>query len=175
MNPIMTALRAIDRWLVKIARILVAIILFIQLVSIFFGVIFRYFFNSPLIWVDEIATNLLILVTFFGSYVALKERKLASVTILPLALNKKARKIVVLVANILVIILLILISYYSIYLCRLPVITKTLTPVLQWPMLVFYVMLPISTVMMTIHMIVALYDDFVNPNNEKDKEGELAC
>ena len=54
-------------------------VLTLQVCLIFVSVVMRYFLNRPLSWSDEMATFMLVYVTFLGTYVASNTGHLAKV------------------------------------------------------------------------------------------------
>jgi TRAP-type C4-dicarboxylate transport system permease small subunit len=94
------------------------------------------------------------MVTFFGCHVAVCENRLAAVTILLEKLTGISKKAVNFLANLSIIFLLAMVAYYGYYLCQQPAITKSVTSVLQWPLVIFYYMLPLSSAFMLYHMLI---------------------
>lgn len=180
MRVLLARFKRVDNALVNVMRVVVVAIICIELVLLFTGVIARYFFHHSIMWIDEIASYLLVIVTFFGAYVALKDRSLAAVTVVVDKLPFVPKKIVKTIANVSIMVLLVAITYYGIYLCMQPAITKTLTPILRLPLVYFYSALPLTSVLMFCHMALVLIEDLVEKRNGNDlriadqgkKEGE---
>ena len=165
---ILARFKRVDNTLVNIMRVVVASIICIELLLLFTGVIARYFFHHSIMWIDEIASYLLVIVTFLGAYVALKDRSLAAVTAMVDKLPFVPQKIVKTVANVCIIILLVAITYYGIYLCMQPAITKTLTPILRLPLAYFYAALPLTSILMFCHMVLLLIEDIIEQNSNNN-------
>lgn len=172
MRQIMSIIKKVDDFLTQTARIVTAIAVAIQMVLVFTGVIFRYFLKSPLTWSDELVTYMLVFVTFFGSYVALKDKALAKITILVVKLPRLARRIVVLAANLATVFLLAFVAYYGYLLASSPVILKTVSSAMRMPTVIFYAIIPITAVMMIVHMVVAIYEDLTDTYENEDNQGE---
>ena len=68
----MKALKIFEDKISTVFKIITAVILFVQMVIVFVGVIARYVFNSPQPWIDEITTYLLVDITYLGGFVALR-------------------------------------------------------------------------------------------------------
>ncbi|MFZ5754171.1 MAG: TRAP transporter small permease [Bacillota bacterium] len=161
-----SALRSLDNYLGRIAEVLTAASICIQMLIMFAGVIFRYFLKSPLTWSDELSCYLLVLVTFFGGYVALRNEALAKIELFLIQIPAKPRKFLVFIANVLILILLLAIIYYGTTLVFSPVIIKQRTPALDLPMYWFYSIIPAAAVMMIVRLIVVMHDMF------QEKEGD---
>lgn len=151
-------LRRIDGFSSRASRVITAVAIAIQTIIMFLGVIFRYFLNSPLTWSDETATFLLVFITFFGCYVALKDRILARIEIIVERLPAIHRKIVVLASNLMVLTLLVAVIYFGAVLGMSPVIMLQKTPALELPFVWFYAVIPVTALFMFVHILVQTYD-----------------
>lgn len=175
MQKIILVLKKVDNFLSKVAKIITAAAICIQMVIVFLGVVFRYFLKSPLLWSDELACYLLVFVTFFGSYVALKEKALANIELITSKLPGMIRRIVMLVSNITVIILLGAVLYFGVVLSMSPVVLKAVSPAMELPTVIFYAILPLAAFMMIVHMLVAIYEDFRSTNDDSKQGEEYTC
>jgi TRAP-type C4-dicarboxylate transport system permease small subunit len=155
---IIAVLRRMDDILGWAANAITAAAICLQTFLMFIGVCFRYFLNSPLTWSDEISTYLLVLVTFFGSYVALRQKMLAKIELLVNRLPRGTKLAAILLANLLSLALLTAIAYFGSELLMSPVTMKQKTASLDMPIWGFVAIIPLSAVMMIIHMIVETYD-----------------
>ncbi|MFR6334249.1 MAG: TRAP transporter small permease [Eisenbergiella sp.] len=63
-------------------QIFLCAVLTLQVCLIFVSMVMRYFLNRPLSWSDEMATFMLVYVTFLGTYVASNTGHLAKVELL---------------------------------------------------------------------------------------------
>lgn len=175
MQQLMLILKKVDDFLSQAARIITAMAICGQMVIIFAGVIFRYFLKNPLMWSDELACYLLVFVTFFGSYVGLKDKALARITLVIVHLPPMLRRIVVMVSNLSTIFLLAMVAYFGIQLSRSPVVLNTVSPAMQLPTVIFYVILPITAFMMILHMLVVLYEDLHDKYEKEEQKEEYTC
>lgn len=166
MGQVVAVLRTVDGALGWVANVVTAGAICIQTLIMFVGVCFRYFFNSPLTWSDEISTYLLVLVTFFGSYVALRQKMLAKIELLVNKLPKKQKLVVMVIANLLGMVLIIAIAYFGSQLLMSPVTMRQKTASLDMPIWVFVAIIPLSAFMMLIHMVVETYDILVRKGED---------
>ena len=166
---ILKVLNETDRLLVTVSKYIVAAIMFCECVMLFVGVIARYVFNNSIMWIDELASYLLVLLTLFGCYVALYQNKLAAVTFIVDGLPSKLRKALRIFAHLLCIVLLVALAYYSAKLCTTRIITKTFTPILRWKKLYFYIMMPITCTMMAFHELLVVINMLICPPEEVEK------
>lgn len=84
-------MRRVERVITVANQALVALLLAALFVIVFVNVVGRYGFNSSLAWVEEGARHLMILGTFAGAGLALREGRLVAITILPDLLPPRAR------------------------------------------------------------------------------------
>lgn len=154
----MLIFRTIDGFFEKIARAVTAVAICIQMVIVFIGVVFRYFFDSPLSWSDEFATYLLVIITFFGAYVALVDKMLAKIELLVDRLPQPYKLFMIMTANMMSLSLLAAIAYFGTELALSPVIMRQTTPAMQLPMWWFFSIIPIAAVLMINHIILETYD-----------------
>lgn len=147
-------LKKIDQWSAKILGWIMASMLLVQLVILFAGVIARYFFNSPFIWSDELASLLLVAITFLGGYSALVAGKLANVTMIVDRFSPNVQRVLITIRNLMIIALCIVISKNVIDMMGKPVIQKQVSSVLRMPMKYVYTVIPVSFIMMAFHSFV---------------------
>lgn len=170
MRQLMSFLRVLDGYFGKIAKAFTAIALCIQMIVVFIAVVFRYALNSPLTWSDELATYLLVIITFFGSYVALREKMLAKIDLLVDRLPRKPRLVTRFIAYLMSLSLLIAIVCVGSQLAFSPVVMKQTTPSMQLPMFWFFLIIPASAILMINHILIQAYDLFVEKGENSDEE-----
>ena len=149
-----TIIKKIDQWSAKILGWIMAAMLLVQLVILFAGVIARYFFNSPFIWSDELASLLLVAITFLGGYSALVVGKLANVTMVVDRFSPGVQRVLITIRNLMIIAVCVVISKNVIDMMGKPVIQKQVSSVLRMPMKYVYVVMPVSFLMMAFHSLV---------------------
>ena len=149
-----TIIKKIDQWSAKILGWIMAAMLLVQLVILFAGVISRYFFNSPFIWSDELASLLLVAITFLGGYSALVVGKLANVTMVVDRFSPGVQRVLITIRNLMIIAVCVVISKNVIDMMGKPVIQKQVSSILRMPMKYVYVVMPVSFLMMAFHSLV---------------------
>lgn len=150
------SLKKVDYWLVMISRRVVSVIMIILLVILFSGTVSRYVFNHAIMWVDELSSYLLVLLTMFGCYTALYDNKLAAVTFIVDDMPALPKKVIKAVAHLACVVLLIALAYYSAELCFSPMIKNTRMPTLRWSKIYFYAVMPILSSVMAFHELLVL-------------------
>lgn len=152
----LNALKKVDTVLAGISKRIVAVIMIVLLSILFSGAVARYVFNHSIMWVDELASYLLVLLTMFGCYAALYDGKLAAVTFIVEKLSPKMRTGVKIGAHLACIVLLLALAGYSVKLCLSPMIINTRMPVLRWSKIYFYISLPLLSAIMALHETVSI-------------------
>lgn len=167
----MKILNTFEEFLSRIFRLIVTLSLFIQMLIVFFGVIFRYFFNNPQPWIDEISTYLLVVITYLGGYLALRGNRLAGITFIREAFSPKIQKLLAVICDVLIFVLMVTIAIYGFKICTSAAVLKQKTPTLQIPVLVFYCLIPVSGVLMALSMIHQLINHICGIDENVEEEG----
>lgn len=159
-------LKKVNEWCARILGWVMAAMLLVQLVVLFAGVVARYFFNSPFTWSDELASLLLVAITFLGGYSALVTGKLANVTMVLDKLPPTLRKVLITIRNILIIAICIIIAKSVIEMMGKPVVQKQVSSTMRIPMKYVYCVMPISFIMMAVHSFVAMIGTWLDKGEE---------
>lgn len=106
-------LNQIDSFINKVEKALLFVFgLSLSLIMIS-QVIFRYFFNSPIFWAEEIAVQFLIFITAFGISCLAKSKELISVDFIVMAISGKYRFFLKMINHFLFLMLVLFLAYYS--------------------------------------------------------------
>ncbi len=159
-------LKKVNEWCARILGWIMAAMLLVQLVVLFAGVVARYFFNSPFTWSDEIASLLLVAITFLGGYSAFVTGKLANVTMVLDKLPPTLRKVLITVRNILIIAICIIIAKSVIEMMGKPVVQKQVSSTMRIPMKYVYCVMPVSFIMMAVHSFVTMIGTWLDKGEE---------
>ena len=135
----------------KLERFLVIILGTVLLGSLSAGVICRYVFNSPLFWSDELALFCLAWITFVGASMSLKAKASPSITMLTDSVRPQFKKIIQVIANVILLVFVIYVFYLSIVWITGPTISQQISTSLKWPKFYFYLSVPVSFFLMIIH------------------------
>ncbi|MEH7237592.1 TRAP transporter small permease [Bacillus sp. JJ1562] len=93
----------------KTLNIIMAIALAIMVVLVFGNVVLRYFFNSGITWSEEMSRYLFIWLTFLGAIGAFKNNEHLGVDMLVKRLPVKAKKVVIVLGDLLMLFVLFLV------------------------------------------------------------------
>ena len=103
--------RKISDKIKHLSLFLAGMFLLINIIDIIFSVISRYFFNSSLVWTEELARFTLIWAVMFGGVAAMSYGEHVSITIVVEKLPNYLSKIVNFVRHIIIIAVLIFMTY----------------------------------------------------------------
>ena len=150
----MLLLRLIDGLVAAVTAALVAATVVITCMAVFF----RYVLNSALPWPEEIASNLLVWISFFGAYLALRREGHISFDMLLDMLPRPGAFAVRVLID------LILIGFFAIILVlsikMISVVGQTEIQTAEIPQGVFMAVLPISSAILIIGLVADLLKRF---------------
>ena len=147
----------------KLVAIILATVLIIALAG---GVLFRYVFESPLFWSDELAIFCLIWITFIGGSMGLKQKASPSITIVTDLVSVKVRKILTILSNIILLVFVGYVLYLAINWITMPNILVQTSTAMNMPKIYFYLSIPVSFVFMVIHVFNATLQSFTDVEEE---------
>lgn len=122
-------------WFLFLALLLMVLLVFINVVG-------RFFFHTGITASEEIAKFLLVWITFMGSIYCFQKNEHIIVDILVGNLPRKARKVVNIIANVILSVTLVLAAYYCFKFIMINV--GFLTPLTKIPLPIIQSILPIS-------------------------------
>lgn len=160
-------LNKIDTFFNKIEKILLFIFgLSLSLIMIS-QVIFRYFFNSPIFWAEEIAVQFLIFITAFGLSCLAKSKGLISVDFLLIALGDKYSFVLKIANDFLFLILVFFLVYYSWDWVLRADTQMEMSGTTNLPKWYTYASFPIAFSLLLFHQIVIFLNHFFLKNKEE--------
>ena len=101
-------LECISRGIDKTLSYVVAVLLVLMSVTVFGNVVCRYFLDFSLAWYEEVSRFLLIWIVFLGAVIALIKGDHLGIDVLMLVLPPRARRMVVILADVLVLVALVI-------------------------------------------------------------------
>ncbi len=136
---------------------IVFITIFGMILSISLQIIFRVFFDS-LTWTEELARYLLVWSTFLGATLAYKRGMHIAVTFVRNSFSEKIKKGIIVFSIIIMIVFFVIVIIFGF---KLMVLQKVqLSPALRLPMRWVYLVIPLSFIVMTVHGMTALLEQF---------------
>lgn len=117
----------------------------------FGGVVFRYVFEMPLNWAEELLRFFLVIFAFFCISYGVKKKKHIGITFILDRFPDKYRHFIKVFGIILMIIFCIVLFFSGI---KLVTLTHTQTsPILNFPIFVIYLIIPLNAIIMFIHLV----------------------
>ncbi|MFB3816980.1 MAG: TRAP transporter small permease [Candidatus Methylomirabilales bacterium] len=123
-------------------------------VAVFLQVLFRYVFEAPLSWTEELARTSLIWLTFVGAAVAVRRQAHFALALVVGRLPARFRPLWEAFLASLIVIFLVVLLYQGIQM--LPLVHSQLSPSLELPMSYAYLAIPAGAALMLVHLGVAL-------------------
>ena len=134
----------------------------------FFGVIFRYFFSSPWMWLEEIQLWCFVWIVFFGASMAFRIGGHVSIEVIVDAFPKKVGRVIEKIDNLVVVAILITFFVLSIRYTTQMISIQRVTSILRIPYSVIYGAVPFSIALMIFNFVVSCFTE----KDLADKGGE---
>jgi len=96
MRSVLAAVERAVNWMV---RWLIIVLMLVMTVTVFVQILFRYVFNAPLGWSEEVARFSFVWVSFFGASALMRMREHINVTVFTDRFPPRLRSAAVLIAN----------------------------------------------------------------------------
>ena len=140
-----------EEWLLRIETVLV-VILFPSLVAVtFLQVVFRYVFNHPLPWSEELAINLFVWVAFIGTSIALAKKGHYGLGFLKDKLPSLPRRLAEVAIWCVSVAFLLIVTVYGVEVVMVTSHTMTTLPLsMQW----FFTAVPAGAILMLAHLVI---------------------
>lgn len=130
------------------------------------AVFFRYVLNSGISWSDEVARILFVWLVFIGAYIAFKNKSHATVNVLVNKLPSRLKRYHGLFVALLEGAFMATITWYGVVQVLNTDKYGQVTPGLGVPMSWFYVVIPVTALLITINIVVTAIRDFMNQRGE---------
>lgn len=147
-----------------------AVLIVIMSILAFVNVIARYVFLASFPWVEELNRLGLVILSYMGAAVALKNHAHLGLTILTDRLPEKAQKVVSVFGCICGVFLCVVATYYGFVMVVSEKSHNVLTQGMQWPEYLFGVWLPIGCIVLCIRFIQLAYYTVVGKDFYEEEE-----
>jgi len=140
------------RWLTgNFEEVVCAVLLAVLVAAISTGVTFRYVFNSPLPWPEELARYALVWLTFIGAALATKRQGHIVVDFLGMLLPGRLRQWVALAVHAIAVVILAVFVCQGVFMVQK--MWMAVSPALSIRLGLVYVSIPLGCALMIVHMI----------------------
>lgn len=145
-----TILKALDRGIAKIEKIVCIISLTLMIAITFVNVASRFVFHLSFSFAEEITTGLFVLTSLMGSAIGVRKHMHLGLNVLTDALPAPAQHILVLLANIIGFVFCVYMAYLGFGMAWQEYVTGQITAAMQAPEWIFGIMLPIGFIFIAI-------------------------
>lgn len=160
------------RLLHKIEDIFCSLGLLIVTAVLFANVVLRYFFHSGLHWSDEFVRYFMIWIAFIGVSLGIRKDKLMAVDLIYNYSGPLQKCVIKFINNILGAVFGILLCYYGVQSVGTMSGSAQVSPALEMPMYIFYIVIPLSGALMTLEFILgAIRFLTVHSEEQLNREG----
>lgn len=146
------------------------LIMSVLAINLVVAVIFRYFFNNPIYWADELSLVLFGWITFLGAAIGVKKSELASVTIIVDRVKGRPLFFLKLFIQISIASFAILLGFYGFTWITSESVLNQMATTLPIPIWVTFAVLPISMLLMILFCIDNIYRLIRYKGERPDKE-----
>lgn len=157
------ALRQADRFLGSAENVFIGGALAFASALLFVNVVLRYVFRMPLPWAEEVSIYLIVWIVFVGGSVAVRTRGHIAIDLLPLVLSPVNRRRLALAVGAVMFLFFAVFFYYSgEHTLRIRSGGQVM-PVLQAPMWLTYLAMPVGSFLMGLRTVQALIGLLARP------------
>jgi TRAP-type C4-dicarboxylate transport system permease small subunit len=151
--------RAIARceWLIMVAAFAVMVVVLMA------QVLFRYGLAAPLFWAEEIALILMIIMTFTGLSLLVRDKQLVSVDLLGPYLGDRAASALQRVVGVFVLGVALVMAWYATRTIMMPTVWVERSPTVGMPQAVIYAVFAAEAIFLAFHQFVILTADILRP------------
>lgn len=140
----------------------------ILVVITFLGVIWRYFFKNPFIWLEEAQLWLIVWTVCFGSSAVFRYEGHISIDVLVDMLPKSVQKIIQIIVYLVVIVVLVFLLINGIRYVQQLAGSHRVTGILKIPYSLIYSAFPIGVVMMVFSFSQSTYNELFKTRNGRE-------
>jgi len=138
-----------------ISYALLIIFSFTMVISTFLQVIFRYLFNSPLFWSEELSRYCFVWIVFVGAAISTKQGAHIGVDYFVKKLSLRFKNYLGIIINILIISFLLIVITQSIFVVRVNMLQYS--PAMRIPIGLIYLAIPVGLSLMLGYIIITNY------------------
>ncbi len=166
----MSKIRAVIDKIDKIIEAMLQVILLVMCIALALQVMFRYLFNSPLIWSEELARYLFVWITFLGAGYGVKHHLHVEMSILFNKFPLGMKKVVQLVVNVAVILSFAYIMPSAVGFMKIqhPIMATTL----NIPLSYLFAAAPVGCGLLIFFLIFDSVEIFTNPHRFEEESVE---
>ncbi len=159
----MNFLKKCDKILTRAEEILLFTVTMIGLIVLFVAIVLRYSINYTLSSASEIMREVIIISTFIGLSLGVKNRAMLKIDVLP-QIFPKLKKALEFISNLSILVFGVVIVYYGWQMVEQQAATHQTTILLRIPLQYLYMVLPVTGFLMIIRVLQVIYEDLSGKN-----------
>lgn len=172
----MKPLRAIVIKATSLLEIICVFMLCVCTLSAFIGVVMRYLLNRPFNWIEEVSALSLCWLVFLFQPKLENEYNQLSMAVFFNSRGRGYKNFVRILQSILTIGLGGYLFYHAVLIVRMNIATHQITPALEMPWWILYMIMPLSFAgLVIIHLIKLITNDFLPPAEQKKEDVDTCC
>ncbi len=156
-------MKILSGWIESVEKVIAMLLIAAMTIVIATAVVFRYFFHAPIFWANEASIFMMAWITFIGGSLGLKYKSQASVTFLTDRFSEKGKRILEIVAYIIILLFMALLLYLSYQWVLSSSHLKSTS--MRIPMWIPYLSVPVGLTFAFIHLLNHLLNLFKNKNH----------
>ncbi len=164
-------LKKCEKILTKAEEILLFTVTMIGLIDLFIAVTLRYTIKYTLSSASEIMREVIIVTTFIGLSLGVKNRAMLKIDVLP-QIFPKLKKPLEFISNISILVFGVLVTYYGWEMVKQQAATHQKTILLQIPLQYLYMVLPVTGILIIIRVCQVMYEDFTKKETVEEIKKE---
>lgn len=153
-----SVLRYLDRILYFVEEWILFLTVFTALVAMFINVTTRYLITYTMTWPEEYVRQVIMITTFIGVSVAVRNRSLIRIDALP-NLFPKLKKSLDFINHLSILVFSLFLIYFGLKLVGLQSMTRQVTTALKIPTVILYCVLPVMGGLMILRQIQVIVED----------------
>jgi TRAP-type C4-dicarboxylate transport system permease small subunit len=163
------ALQYFDRAIARCEWLIMVVAFAVMVMVLMAQVLFRYGLAAPLFWAEEVALILMIIMTFSGFSLLVRDKHLVSVDLLGPYLGDRAASPMRRFVGLVVLGVALVMAWYATRTVMMPTVWVERSPTVGMPQAVIYAVFAAEAICLAFHQIVILTADILRPQ-ARDRE-----
>jgi TRAP-type C4-dicarboxylate transport system permease small subunit len=157
------AIQYLDRALARCEWLTMVVAFAVMVMVLMAQVLFRYGLAAPLFWAEEVALILMIIMTFTGLSLLVRDRQLVSVDLLGQYLGGRAASALRRFVGLVVLGIALVMAWYGTRTVMTPTVWVERSPTVSMPQAVIYAVFAAESIFLAFHQIVIVVADALRP------------
>jgi TRAP-type C4-dicarboxylate transport system permease small subunit len=166
-------IKKLDLWFIRVNQIVLGFLMLIMFLLVSGNVIGRYFFRYSFNWAEELASIIMIWITFLGIGLAMRAGQIVAIETLYDYLPKRIALVVRALVALIIICFMVFLSYLGFLYSNATI--AQLSPSLRWSLGLIYLAIPLGSIIFILHFVAVLQRFFNGTlfNEVQSEHGEI--